>query len=172
MRSKKRKGREKTESFYFFSVKKYDYCDHQNMKMHLVLYYSNPNKKPQWGQILYKNAWRSVNFEMSFWCLQFSQEKKENKSTWGILLVKLNFFVHFLGELKITKKHFENSWPLKSMKPIVFSILIVFYAAWHRSVSNSWLCFKTKLSNMLDLEGVWIVFNSILWYYRTWKLGK
>ena len=44
---KREREREKTESFYFCSVKKYDYCDHQNMKMHLVLYYSNPNRKPQ-----------------------------------------------------------------------------------------------------------------------------
>ena len=124
MRSKKRKGREKTESFYFFSVKKYDYCDHQNMKMHLVLYYSNPNKKPQWGQILYKNAWRSVNFEMSFWCLQFSKKMNKNHSTWGTSVIKSNFFICFLGEFKIPKNIFEINWPLAFLHKRFLSISV------------------------------------------------
>ena len=40
---------------------------------------------------------------MSFWCLQFSQTMNENNSTWGTIVVKLIFFVHFLGELKILR---------------------------------------------------------------------
>ena len=51
---------------------------------------------------------------MSFWCLQFSQKKNENNSTWGTIVVKSNFFVQFLGELKIPKRHFEINWPLAS----------------------------------------------------------
>ena len=55
---------------------------------------------------------------MSFWCLQFSQKTNENNSNWGTIVVKSNFFVRFLGELKIPKRHFEINWPLlRSWKP-------------------------------------------------------
>ena len=43
----------------------------------------------------------------SFWCLQFSQKTNKNNSTRDTIVVKSNFFVHFLGELKIQKRHFE-----------------------------------------------------------------
>ena len=36
----------------------------------------------------------------------------ENNSTYRTIVVKLNFFVRFLGELKIPKRHFETNWPL------------------------------------------------------------
>ena len=49
---------------------------------------------------------------MSFWCLQFSQKTNENNLTWGTIVVKSNFFVRFLGEFKIPKRHFEFNWPL------------------------------------------------------------
>ena len=51
---------------------------------------------------------------MSFWCLQYSQNTNKNNLTWGTIVVKLNFFVRFLGELKIPKRHFEINWPLAS----------------------------------------------------------
>ena len=41
--------------------------------------------------------------------LQFFQKSNENNSTWGTLVVKSNFFVRFLDELK---RHFEINWPL------------------------------------------------------------
>ena len=49
---------------------------------------------------------------MSFWCLQFSQKKKESNLTAGTLVVKSNFFVCVWGESKIPKRHFEINWPL------------------------------------------------------------
>ena len=49
---------------------------------------------------------------MSFWYLQFSQKMNENNSTWCTIVVKLNIFVRFLGELKIPKRHFDINWPL------------------------------------------------------------
>ena len=49
---------------------------------------------------------------MSFWCLQFSQKTNENNSTWGTIVVKSIFFIRFMGELKIPKRHFEINWPL------------------------------------------------------------
>ena len=55
---------------------------------------------------------------MSFWCLQFSQKTNENNSTWGTIVVKSNFFVHFFGrieEMKIPKRHFEINWPLSTV---------------------------------------------------------
>ena len=45
---------------------------------------------------------RSVNFEMPFWCPQFSQKANKNNSTLGAIVVKSNYFCSFfLGELKI-----------------------------------------------------------------------
>ena len=49
---------------------------------------------------------------MSFWCLQFSQITNEINLTLLTIVVKSNFFVRFLGELKIPKRHFEINWPL------------------------------------------------------------
>ena len=49
---------------------------------------------------------------MSFWCLQFSQKRMKNNSTWGTIVAKSIFFVHFWGELKIPKRHFKINWPL------------------------------------------------------------
>ena len=49
---------------------------------------------------------------MSFCYLQFSQKMNENDSTWGTIVVKSNFFVRFLGDLKIPKRYFEINWPL------------------------------------------------------------
>ena len=51
---------------------------------------------------------------MSFWCLQFSQKTNENNSTWGTIVVKLNFFVCFLGELKIK----SVSWKIEPLQYI------------------------------------------------------
>ena len=47
---------------------------------------------------------------------KFFQKTNENKSTWGILVVKLNFFVPFLEELRIPKSPFEINWPLMLYK--------------------------------------------------------
>ena len=47
-----------------------------------------------------------------FGVFNLSQNMNENKSTWGITVEKSNFFVCFLGELKIPKRHFEINWPL------------------------------------------------------------
>ena len=50
-----------------------------------------------------------------FGVFNFSQKMNENKSTWGIIAVKSNFFVHFLGELRIPKSPFEINWPLNQL---------------------------------------------------------
>ena len=40
--------------------------------------------------------------------VDFLQKTNENKSTWGIIVVKLNLFVHFLEEIDDPKKPFQN----------------------------------------------------------------
>ena len=50
-----------------------------------------------------------------FGAFKFFQKTNENKSTWGIIVVKSNFFVRFLEELKTTKRHFEINWPLVTL---------------------------------------------------------
>ena len=46
-----------------------------------------------------------------FWCLQFSQKNERKQFDLRYHSRKLNFFVRFLGELKIPKRHFEINWP-------------------------------------------------------------
>ena len=72
------------------------------------------NERNVIGSNYWQFSWRSVNSEMSFWCLQFFQKTNENNSTWGtiVYLVMSNFFVRFLEELKTPKRHFEISWHL------------------------------------------------------------
>ena len=41
-----------------------------------------------------------------------NKDVQSNNSTWGTIVVKSNFFVRFLGELKIPKRHFEINRPL------------------------------------------------------------
>ena len=47
-----------------------------------------------------------------FGVFDFLQKSNENKSTWGIIVVKSNCFVRFLEENEDTKNHFEIIWPL------------------------------------------------------------
>ena len=46
----------------------------------------------------------------------FFQKTNENKSTWGIIVVKSNSSVHFLEESSAWKNHFDFVWPLKFLK--------------------------------------------------------
>ena len=47
-----------------------------------------------------------------FCVFKFFQKTNKNKLNWGIIVVKLNFFVCFLEELRIPKSPFEINWPL------------------------------------------------------------
>ena len=49
---------------------------------------------------------------MSFGVFNFFQKTNENKSTWGIIVVKSNSFVRFLEETSVWKNHFDFVWPL------------------------------------------------------------
>ena len=59
----------------------------------------------------------TVNFEWFFGVVDFLQKTNENKSTWGIIVVKSNSFVHFLEETSAWKNHFDFVWPLVERKP-------------------------------------------------------
>ena len=56
---------------------------------------------------------RSVNFEMYFWCLQFSQKSKEKKS---------QIFCTFFEIIEDTKKK-EINWPLDSSLCFLVSLV-------------------------------------------------
>ena len=47
-----------------------------------------------------------------FGVFNFLQKTNENKSTWGIIVVKSNSFVRFLEEIEDIKTPFEINWPL------------------------------------------------------------
>ena len=49
---------------------------------------------------------------MVFCVFDFLQKTKENKSTWGIVVVKWNSLIRFLEEIEDTKNNFEIIWPL------------------------------------------------------------
>jgi hypothetical protein len=51
-----------------------------------------------------------------FGVVDFLKKTNENKSTWGIIVVKSNSFVHFLVEIDDPKNHFEIKWPLQYLE--------------------------------------------------------
>ena len=54
---------------------------------------------------------------MFFFVFDFLQKTNENKSIWGIIVVKMNSFVRFLEEIEGSKNHFEIIWPLPKTAP-------------------------------------------------------
>ena len=57
-----------------------------------------------------------------FGVFNFLQKMNENKSTWGIIVVKLNSFIRFLEKIEDAKNYFEIIWPLVlPMDPQIFS---------------------------------------------------
>ena len=46
--------------------------------------------------------------KLSKWVVDFLQKTNKNKSIWGIIVVKLNSFVHFLEEIDGPQKPFRN----------------------------------------------------------------
>ena len=49
---------------------------------------------------------------MYFFVFKTPKKTNENNLTWGTSLVKLIFFVHFLGELNRPKRYFKINWHL------------------------------------------------------------
>ena len=59
-----------------------------------------------------------------FGVFDFLQKTNENKSTWGIIVVKSNSFVRFLEEIEDTKNHFEIIWPLVTILKALLSLSV------------------------------------------------
>ena len=58
-----------------------------------------------------------------FGVFDFLQKTNENKSIWGIIVVKSNSFVRFLEEIEDIKTPFEINWPLGKKAPRVDTYL-------------------------------------------------
>ena len=56
-----------------------------------------------------------------FGVVDFLQKTNENKSTWGIIVVKSNLFVRFSEETSVWKKYFDFVWPLWKMSACLLS---------------------------------------------------
>ena len=63
---------------------------------------------------------------MSFWCLQILPKNERKQVDLRFIVVKSNFFVHFLEELRIPKSPFEINWPLKIVQTLVQSLFVCF----------------------------------------------
>ena len=85
-------------------------------------------------------------------CLQFFQNTNENNSTWGTIVIRSNFFVRFVEELKIPKRYFEINWPLLcALRPKKMQsrgrkrkyFLFVFWKNWR---------YQKDISKLIDLH--------------------
>ena len=84
--------------------------DHRNWIKDGIKKLGRSRKWPKWGR-----SWSAKGRIISKWffgVFDFLQKTNENKSTWGIMIVKSNFFVRFLEEIKDTKNSFEIIWLL------------------------------------------------------------
>ena len=86
---------------------------------------------------------RSVDFETSYWCLQFFQKMNENNLTSGT--IKSNVFVRFLGETKIPKKTFWNQLTFSTNRNLSCWLL------W--SCIYKWFFIRTRWN------GCWVLFT-------------
>ena len=103
---------------------------------------------------------------MSFCCFQFSQKTNKNNSTWGTIVVKSNFFIHFLGVLKIPRRHFEINWPLTSITKNVFENIIVLNRSMSRLVAQARWFLKQLLAIRNSFQCL-LLFPTLL-YVETW----
>ena len=101
-----------------------------NIKMHL----NGANK----GLELKKKTfiWLKSKGQLISKCLfgvfSLFQNTNENKSTWGIIVVKSNSFIHILEEMSAWKNHFNFVWPLVGAKPAqnLKSFVISYFLFW------------------------------------------
>ena len=76
--------------------------------------------------------------KLLFCVFKFFQKTNKNKSTWGIIVVKLNFFVRFLEELRIIKSPFEINWPFNKLTPFhEFPVWSSAYEIWLSQASGN-----------------------------------
>ena len=67
----------------------------------------------QWQDVDEESAKGQIISKWFFDVFDFLQKSNENKSTWGIIVVKSNSFVCFLEEIEDIKNPFEIIWPLE-----------------------------------------------------------
>ena len=100
-------------------------------------------------------------------------KKNENNSTWGSS--KVDFFVHFLGELKIPKRHFKINWPLerpgfrKETKMMLMTTGLIYKWLWLRSagVDLPHICFNEQSVNVNCIkEEVWLQWHLLELFLR------
>ena len=63
-----------------------------------------------------KKIWKNLKilwFPNVFLVYSILPKNKRKHSTWGTIVVKSNFVFHFLGDLKISKRHFKINWTLR-----------------------------------------------------------
>ena len=90
-----------------------------------------------------------------FGVFKFFQKTNKNKSTWGIIVVKSNFFIRFLEELRIPKSPFEINWPLYVVKTL---ILFLKWFHPHHVVNKNWFKWKIIFCKQIkDANITWLV---------------
>ena len=77
----------------------------------------------------------SVNFEMSFWCLQFLQKNHQKQVDLRYHSSKVEFVVCFLEESSDWKNPFDFVWPLLQ---IGFELIVL-------NAKNSWVLTSKQL---------------------------
>ena len=117
------------------------YWNHLKVLLTWVIYLSLVSSKSTWstkGHLISK---------CQFGVFNFSQKMNENKSTWGIIVLKSIFFVRILGELKIPKSPFEINWPLKLDAPLDIYTIPWKIVGKKSIATNNVLTFLTQLYN-------------------------
>ena len=113
---------------------------------------------------------------MSFWCLQFfkkNERKQFDLKYHTYVVVRLNFFVRFLEELRIPKSPFEINWPLprfhvrEETKRLYFKIFMQLDSRTLGQIPQ----FPFKLQNILSYFVVFVVARKLcllLSFFKIW----
>ena len=120
--------------------------------------------------------WDDVTFKCQliskylFGVFNFSQKTNENKSTWGITILKSNFFIRFFGKIEDTLKSFWNYLTL--IRTFNFVFVSCFRPLWseHRSKSASegggggkvWVLHRTNNSSSFPVITIMLSPNLFL----------
>ena len=83
------------------------FSDLKNFANSIKFFSHDPSASTK-GQLISKGLFGVFNF--------FQKKKNENKSTWGIIVVRSNSFVRFLEEFTAWQFAFELNWPLAQEK--------------------------------------------------------
>ena len=110
-----------------------------------------------------------------FVCTQFFQKLNENKLNWGIIIVKLNFFVRFLEELRIPKKLlkltdlYTVNWKLSYCEFIKFHSMELKGGWRNLTLNRSWI---TRMGVTTPCWSRWQPTKTTLSYRRNERLRR